>query len=277
MDSHYPFSEWRLLNTGAQDGASNMALDEAILEAVMAGETPPTLRFYAWQPACLSLGYGQTSEEIDRNRCSQQGWNIVRRPTGGQAILHTDELTYSVCAPLDEPRVAGGVVESYRRLAAGLLAGLRELGLEPAEAKPDYPESQLQHGPICFEGPARYEITVRLRKLIGSAQSRRMGCLLQHGTLPLKGDITRIVQALAFDSPAERSAAAQRLLGRALTLESALGRTVSFDEAVQAMTTGFAQSLNLILVPGTPSAKEMGNAQRIRKDKYLTDEWTFRK
>ena len=122
MDGQYPEAEWRLLKTGARDGATNMAIDEAILDAVTAGQSPPTLRFFGWTPPCLSLGYSQPAGDVDRAACAQRGWAIVRRQTGGQAILHVDELTYSVCAPLDEPRVVGGIVESYGRLAAGLLA-----------------------------------------------------------------------------------------------------------------------------------------------------------
>jgi lipoate-protein ligase A len=117
MNDLYPLTEWRLLVTGARDGATNMAIDEAILGAVAAGRVPPTIRFYTWHPPCLSIGFGQSAGEVDQQRCARRGWELVRRPTGGQAILHVDELTYTVCAPTSEPRVAGGIMESYRRLA----------------------------------------------------------------------------------------------------------------------------------------------------------------
>ena len=100
-------------------------VDEAILLAVAAGEAPPTLRFFAWQPPCLSLGFSQPQADVDLDRLQALGWGLVRRPTGGRAILHTDELTYSVIASLAEPRVAGAVVESYRHLSEGLLRGLK--------------------------------------------------------------------------------------------------------------------------------------------------------
>lgn len=124
----YP-AEWRLLKTGFADGATNMAIDEAILLAVAEGKAPPTLRFYGWEPPCLSIGYSQSMGEVDVDRCRKAGIGLVRRPTGGRAILHADELTYSVVAPQTEPRVAGGVIESYRRLSLGLVAGLRALSL----------------------------------------------------------------------------------------------------------------------------------------------------
>jgi lipoate-protein ligase A len=286
MDHPYPLAEWRLLHTGERDGATNMAIDEAVLEAVTAGQVPPTLRCYGWRPPCLSLGFSQPAAEVDREACAQRGWDIVRRPTGGQAILHVDELTYSVCAPRHEPRVAGGVVESYGRLAAGLLAGLRLIGLEPAQAKPAYPESQGGVGPACFDGPARYEITLELpdreggaspRKLVGSAQSRRLGGILQHGTLPLCGEITRIIDGLAFGSPGEREAARARLGRRALTLETALGRPVTFAETAEAMAAGFARALNLRLVPGQLREAEWAASARIRAERYANDAWTFRR
>ena len=112
-----------------------MAIDEAILWAVAEGKSPPTLRFYGWEPPCLSIGYSQSMEgEVDVDKCREVGVDFVRRPTGGRAILHADELTYSVVASQSEPRVAGGVIESYRRLSAGLVAGLRGLGVEASQA-----------------------------------------------------------------------------------------------------------------------------------------------
>src|SRR5690606_14878512 len=110
-------AKWRLIRTQPAAGAWNMAVDEAVLEAVGQGDVLPTLRLYAWNPPCLSLGFAQPVQDVDRAALARLGWELVRRPTGGRAILHTDELTYSVIAPLDEPRVAGSVLESYRRLS----------------------------------------------------------------------------------------------------------------------------------------------------------------
>ncbi len=275
MSDTYPPAAWRLLNTGPRDGPTNMAIDEAILEAVAAGRVPPTLRFYQWNPPCLSLGYSQPAADADLEACARYGWDVVRRPTGGKAILHTDELTYSVCAPAGEPRVAGGVVESYGRLAAGLLAGLQLLGLAPAEAQPDYGTDLGTLGPVCFDGPARYEVTVGLKKLIGSAQSRRLGGVLQHGTLPLHGDLTRVVEGLAFPDPAAREAARARLPGRALTLAAALGRAVGLNQAARALAAGFERALNLHLVPAELTDDEWAAVARIRAEKYAHHDWTF--
>src|SRR5205814_2575613 len=128
-DEYLP-AVWRVIIHRAADGPTNMAIDEAIADSVAAGAVPPTLRFYAWEPACISLGYTQPVTDVDFDSLHAHGWDVVRRLTGGRAILHVDELTYSVAAPSDEPRVAGGVIESYRRLSAGLMAGLAKLGAE---------------------------------------------------------------------------------------------------------------------------------------------------
>ena len=191
-------------------GAHNMAVDSAIAGAVGAGRQPATLRLYGWRPFCLSLGYGQRAREADTAALRQRGWGLVRRPTGGKAILHGDELTYSLCLPQDHPLASGDIVESYRRLSAGLLRALDLLGLS-ARANPAREHARSEpDGPVCFLQPSHYEILVDGRKLIGSAQLRRKGVMLQHGTLPLCGDVARICDVLSFAvrSRAGRAAAA---------------------------------------------------------------------
>ena len=113
----YPRQDWRLLITSSSHGAWNMAVDEALLEAVEVKRSVPILRLYSWTPACLSIGYAQPVDQVDRRALRRRRWDLVRRPTGGRAILHTDELTYSVVAPMDEPRLEGDIVTSYRRLS----------------------------------------------------------------------------------------------------------------------------------------------------------------
>jgi len=272
----YPRATWRLLNTGIADGTTNMAVDEAVLEAVAGRQSLPTLRFYAWQPPCLSIGYAQAvQDEVDLGACRARGIDLVRRPTGGRAILHTDELTYSVVAPQDDPRVAGEIVESYRRLCQGLLAGLRMLGLDAVQAgrKPSKPKTL---SAACFDAPSDYEITVQGKKLVGSAQARRRGVVLQHGALPLLGDVTRIVDVLNLPED-EQEAFRAALRARATTLEAALGRVVAFDEVAHVLAQGFARALNLELVPGELSPDERARAGVLGAEKYAAEGWTFQK
>jgi lipoate-protein ligase A len=256
----YPRAKWRLIVDAApRSGAWNMALDEAILEAVAAGVAPPTIRFYQWAPPSLSLGKRQPEDGVDLERCTRDGVDVVRRPTGGLAILHTEEWTYSVTARQDDPRTAGPILDAYRQVSAGLVAGLQRLGVE-VEMSPVDPRGAHSLSAACFEVPSAYEITVGGKKLIGSAQTRPLGRVLQHGSLPLAGDIARVAEYLWFATEAERERLRVHLSERATTLGAALGRPVDFAETCRAMQQGFAEALNLALALGTPEPEELAAA-----------------
>jgi len=267
---------WRLILSPPLAGADNMALDESLLESVAARRQPPTLRFYQWDPACLSLGHAQPSEDADLHRLHALGWHIVRRTTGGRAILHTDELTYSMTAPIDHPLLAGGVLSSYRRLSQGLVAGLRLLGAEADTAPEQSRREPDRSNPVCFEAPSAYEITAGGRKLIGSAQLRRVAGVLQHGSLPLCGDLGRICDGLTYGEAADRSSAANRVRRRATTLEQLLGKHVSWDQAAEALAVGFTQALSLRLMIAEPTDEERTRAASLRSERFAADEWTLR-
>jgi lipoate-protein ligase A len=311
MTHHYEPATWRLLITPPTDGAINMAIDEAILHALADGVGYPTLRFYRWVPPCLSLGYNQHYAEVDESACTRLGYTWVRRPTGGRAILHIDELTYSVVVPANEPRVDGSVVDAYRRLSTGLLTGLRTLGADVFQAQEEKVVNSHQ-GAVCFDTPSKYEITVRGKKLIGSAQVRRRGMVLQHGTLPLTGNLSRIFSCLRISEPEpvgpgpyharlqgpqgqitkydgqpgtvleagqshrDLTRWSDWLLARACTLEQVLGHEVSFDQAANALAQGFASALNLQLEPGQLIDDELLLVERLRREQYANDGWNRR-
>jgi lipoate-protein ligase A len=266
---------WRLLRHGAAAGADNMAIDEAVAAAVAAKQSPPTVRFYAWDPACVSLGRNQSVASLDRARCGSLGYDIVRRPTGGRAILHTDELTYSLIAPDDHPLMEGMILAVYLRIAQGLLAGLRRLGLE-AETAPETNRAGPDASAACFEVPSAYEIVAGGRKLLGSAQNRRAGYVLQHGSLPLTGDLVRLIECLAAADDAERAILRESLADHAVTVAQVLGREVSFDEATEAMAAGMAEGLGIALLPGELSAAERESAAGLAREKYGHPSWTDR-
>jgi lipoate-protein ligase A len=253
-------SVWRLILSPPGGGPENMAIDEAILQQARLGHVAPTLRLYAWDPPCLSLGRAQPLEDVDMDRLRAEGWDWVRRPTGGRAILHTDELTYSVAGTMDHPDLGGGVLDSYRRLSHGLVRALELLGVTPDPLSGTPADEEGRRQPICFEAPSAYEITVGGRKLVGSAQVRRGGGVLQHGTLPLRGDLTRICRALRYPDEASRQAAGQRLIDHAATLEQVLGRTVSWEEAAGAFAKGFEQALGWHLRDDGLTGEERGRA-----------------
>jgi lipoate-protein ligase A len=255
-----------------------MAIDEAILQALAAGHGQPTLRFFQWEPPCLSLGYNQHWREVDEAACRRLGYTWTRRPTGGKAILHTDEVTYSLIIPQDDPRIQGGIVESYRILSFGLLRGLEKLGVQATQASKEEVLTSFQAGrggPVCFDTPSRYEITWQGKKLIGSAQLRRKKIVLQHGTLPLYGNLNRILEALAF-SDEERAVQADLLPQRATTLAQVLGRELSYEQVVAALIEGFAEQLNLTLSKLPLTAAEQALADQLRAEQYANDSWNKR-
>ncbi|WP_119072601.1 lipoate--protein ligase family protein [Aggregatilinea lenta] len=265
-------STWRLLVTGTTDGPSNMAIDHAIMDAVAEGRVPPTLRFYAWDPACLSLGFMQPLADVDRARLAVCGWDVVRRITGGRAILHTDELTYSVTVKDDHPVVEGDIIKSYRRLSTALCHGLDQLGAA-VESDRRVEGAGKAKGPVCFEVPSHYEITAGGKKLIGSAQVRKVGTVLQHGSIPLTGDIARICDALVFESEQKRAEARKKVHRRATTVEEVLGRTIGWDEAVSVFSASFAEVFDLALEPGDLTPDEQARATALRAEQYAAEDW----
>jgi lipoate-protein ligase A len=272
------FNTWRLIKTPPASGSWNMAADEAILQAVRNGYTMPTLRLYSWEPACLSIGYAQPIGDVDIPRLKQRNWDIVRRLTGGRAILHTDELTYSVVGLQDDPHLSGGVLESYRRLSKALMAAILNLGV-PVEALPQPQSPDVNNRmkePVCFEVPSNYEITTHGKKLVGSAQARKRDGVLQHGSLPLYGDLTRITQVLSFPNEHQRQVASDRLLKRATTIENALQRTVSWEEAAESLITAFKDTLQLKFEFAELTSQEIENAEKLEKEKYAHPSWTER-
>ncbi len=268
---------WRLLKHPPAPGPWNMAVDEAILEAAGAGRVPPTLRLYAWEPACLSLGYAQPASDVDLARLHARGWDLVRRPTGGRAILHTDELTYSVTGPADDPILAGDILTSYRRLSAAILAAIQQLGLNVQALPKERASEDSPVEPVCFEVPSHYEITINGKKLVGSAQARRKEGVLQHGTLPLHGDLTRITQALNFRDELQRQEAAQRLLERATTIATALSQPITWEDAAAAFEKAFENVLNLRFQHSDLSPQEIARAETLLEERYANSTWVERK
>ncbi len=267
--------EWRLILDEPLNGAANMAADEAILRTVAAGEQPPTLRLYAWEPPCLSLGYGQRVRDVDADRLARYGWDMVRRPTGGKAILHGDELTYSVALPEAHSLAAGGIIETYLRLSKALLEAMRRLGLG-VQADPDGSSSR-EVGPVCFEVPSKYEITVGGKKLIGSAQMRRYRGVLQHGTIPLCGDIARICDALVYDDAPARETAREQVRARATTLASVSLDTITWGQVADALVGSFADVLDVRFTPGGLSDAENKLADKLYRETYTTDTWNLKR
>lgn len=231
---------WRLVDDldRGLDAAAQMAADEALLDAVVAGALP-ALRLYRWSRPALSLGRFQPDDDVDADACARLGVEVVRRPTGGRGLLHGGDLTYAVAMPRPVGP-EGGVDQVYRHLAAGLIAGLARLGVEAAVARHDGPA-----GPICFAGQQGADLRVGDRKLCGSAQVRRAGAVLQHGSVLLTRLPFDETDLLTFH-PGAPVVTSERLHAATVTLEE-LGAPSEVHEVARALVEGFAQALDLDL------------------------------
>lgn len=269
---------WRLIDTGFQTAARNMAIDEAIMRAHGRGEVPPTLRFYGWEPAAVSIGYFQSmAREIDLDAVRRGGYGYVRRPTGGRMIFHHQELTYSVVIRQD--LLPGGVLETYRELSQGLLAGLRLLGGSPTLASGELDPRRRDPGGFhaaCFDSASAYELTLNGKKAVGSAQTRGEGAILQHGSIPLETDV-ELLFSLMNVPDGLRERLIQRYRAKATSLKEALGRPVSYQEARDAMIRGFQEAFGLTLVEAPLTPAEEAEAALLEREKYGSDLWNLRK
>ena len=220
---------WRLIDSGIASGALNMAIDGLLLERIATHESP-VLRFYTWHPPAVSIGYNQSAATaLDLVKCRQQGIDVVTRPSGGRAVLHWNELTYSLLWPENEP-FAGGVSESCRRIGQCLVEGLRLFGVDaeiesgdrprsPSRGRPRSPSRDRPRSPSrdrprspsrasatsrqpCFASTSRWEVKCGGKKLIGSAQRRTRGGVLQHGSLLLGPEHLRLAELMRDGSTA---------------------------------------------------------------------------
>lgn len=261
---------WRLLLDGPCEGAWNMAVDEALLQVAIEGEGRPTLRLYWWRPDTLSLGANQRVEgALDTAALEADGCGLVRRPTGGRAILHAEELTYSVTAPAP----GGGTLAAYRWLAGGLRSGLSRVGVEvDLERMPNPASKRLDTRYPCFAAAGRYELVSGGRKVVGSAQRRRRGWLMQHGSILVGPRHLRLLRYL----PAADPEAGVRALEAATTDCSALlGRRVTPEEMAVPFAEGFAEGLGIGLEPATLTARERERSALLRERRFACREWTL--
>jgi lipoate-protein ligase A len=258
---------WRLLRDAPADGAWNMAADEAVAHAVGEGRVPPTMRFYDWSRPTVSLGRLQRSAgAVDLPACRRLEIDIVRRPTGGRAVLHARELTYSVAAPLDGAWGSLSVAESFCRVGHALVAGLRRLGVAATigDGKSERSEPRTD---ICFQSRRMPAILVSGKKLIGSAQRRWRRSLLQHGSILLEFDA--VMQRAVF--PAWRDSAAVVWLG------AVLGEIPRREILEAALMAGWTETMDTRCEPGRLLAAERREAEELARTRYREGAWTFQR
>lgn len=268
---------WRLLIDGPAPGTWNMAVDEAIFRTVQDGSAPPTLRFYRWEPPAVSLGFGQAVEaSVNMDVLAEEGFDLVRRPTGGKAALHADEVTYSLSAR--EKDVPGGkdLLEVYRTVGEAFALGLGELGI-PAVMLPRKRGSLRAKTEVCFAVPSSYELMVEGRKVFGSAQRRSRRTFLQHGSLPLSLDLPLLYRCL---HPKVEDSEAKALIDRwrmeMAGLSEVAGRKIEWEEVVGALVQGLRKRLRVSLEEENLSFIEIALAESLAAERYTDPAWTHR-
>jgi len=264
---------WRYLPYAVYTGAENMAVDEALLMTMAKTLDPqPVIRFYGWSPATLSLGYAQSyHKEVDEEACLGEGIDVIRRPTGGRAVLHQYELTYSVIAPEHDPHVAGTVTESYLKISQALLKGLKALGV-PAEMVACGGLNEASSS-ACFDAPSWYELVVEGRKLVGSAQVRKEGMLLQHGSILLHFDADLLFRLLKFPNEEIRQRLLKGFKTKACALDEVWTHPIDRAELEHEICLGFCDIMGIDLISSQLTEPEKALKEDVHR-KYQSEEWT---
>lgn len=250
---------WRFLQTNSHDAFTNMAMDRAILEAHYNGLVPPTVRVYAWTPPAISIGYFQgLTEEVDVQACQKHSVDCVRRITGGGAVFHDKELTYSIVIAESHPPIPRNILESYRRICGALVRALHELGISSSFA------------PIN-------DIVVGHQKISGNAQTRKFGDVLQHGTILLDVDVDMMFSLLRVPNEKIKDKMIADARQRVTSCAHVLSRPVAFDEVAASLRRGFEQEFGVRLVDGDLTLEEKHWTEQFRREVFSLPSWNYRR
>jgi len=251
--------QWRLLKTGFDTAFANMAIDRAVLVANSGGKVPPTVRFYGWIPPAISIGYFQSlTEEVDLDACKKLNVDYVRRITGGGAVFHDKELTYSIVISESHPETPKNIMESYGRICGAIIKGLKQLGIESSYA------------PIN-------DIITNGKKISGSAQTRKLGTVLQHGTVLMDVDVDKMFSLLKVPNEKIKDKLIKDVKERVTSIRHILGKDASFEEVAEAMKVGFEKEFNVKLVEGKLSNEEVTLARKFEKECFGAKDWNHRR
>lgn len=237
----------------------NMAIDKAILVASSQRKIPPTVRFYGWKPSAISIGYFQSlHDEIDIKACEQHGVDYVRRITGGGAVFHQKELTYSIVVPESHPEIPKHILSSYGRICGAVMKGLHHLGLES------------QYAPIN-------DIISGGKKISGNAQTRKYGTVLQHGTVLMDVDVETMFSLLKVPDEKIKDKLIADVKQRVTSIRHVLGTEIHFKDVACAMKTGFEEEFHVELVECNLSHEELSLATQFENDCFSTFAWNHRR
>jgi len=259
---------WRLIRSGYLTASDNMALDQALLESVSAGISEPVLRFYRWAPAAVTIGYAQPSRTVNLAACRRLGIDVVRRCTGGRAVLHGDEVTYSLIAPERGASFPADILGSYRRIADALLDALDDLGLQ-ATLSPgrERHTASLRYSSACFITPSSYELVYDGCKITGSAQKRNGSAFLQHGSIPLMLDPYLLSCALNPDD-CDHHAAAVHFKSKIGWLNRWLACPTTVSAVETALIAAFVRHFDFPMIECAPTAAELERMRQLSATRY---------
>ena len=254
--------KFRFLETGKNTAYLNMSIDEVMLDSSL-----PVIRFYQWEPPAISIGFSQKmKDEINLVECKKRGIDCVRRLTGGKAVFHHKELTYSIILP--SKLMPLSVIESYKVIANGILLGFKEMGID---AIMNENIENTKGNSICFNEPSYYEILVKGKKIVGSAQVRKKGKILQHGSILIGVDVNLLCSL--FNGCNEEIINRTRL--RITSISDTLKRDINYKEVSDAMVKGFEKNFKCNLTPDKISEEEFVSAKKLAEEKYSKPEWSF--
>ncbi|WP_108670823.1 lipoate--protein ligase family protein [Peribacillus acanthi] len=273
---------WGFIDSGFSSPSYNMALDEMLLNWHSEGIIPPTIRFYGWNPATLSIGYFQKAEkEINLERVKELGLGLgfVRRATGGRAVLHEHELTYSVIVSEEHPDMPKNVTEAYRVISEGILKGFLNLGLDAYFAVPKTDEDKealkSPRSSVCFDAPSWYELVVEGRKVAGSAQTRQKGVILQHGSILLDIEDEKLFSLFNFPNERVKERMLKGFKDKAVAMNDLTDRKFDLDQAKKAFKEGFEAGLGIHLEALTLTPEQVEEVNELARTKYESHEWNF--
>jgi lipoyltransferase/lipoate-protein ligase len=251
--------QWRLLQTGFNTAFSNMAVDRAILVVNGEGKVPPTVRFYGWIPSAISIGYFQSlADEVDIGACDRLGVDYVRRITGGGAVFHEKELTYSIVIPEAHPEIPKNIMKSYGRICGAIMKGLDRLGIES------------EYAPIN-------DIVSGGRKISGNAQTRKLKTVLQHGTVLMDVDVDKMFSLLKVPNEKIKDKLIADVKQRVTSIRHILGKEIRFEEVAEVMKSGFEEEFHVELLEGKLCKEEVALAKKFEKECFSANDWNHRR
>jgi lipoate-protein ligase A len=249
--------KWRLLTTGYSNAFINMALDYAILSANREGKVPPTVRFYGWMPSAISIGYFQSlKEEVDIKQCKNLGVDYVRRITGGGAVFHEKEVTYSIVVPESHPSMPKNILESYSRICGAIIKGLDKLDIKS------------KYMPIN-------DIVSNGKKISGNAQTRKENTVLQHGTIITDVDVEKMFSLLKVPNEKIKDKLIADVKQRVTSIRHIKGEELRFHDVVDALKVGFEEEFDVDLVKGEVTEFEKSLAKTYETNTFSKDEWNY--